>query len=396
MLCYVFSVIIQSAEAKNVTLRFWHSLAADGLFEELTQEFTRQNPDIAIIITNYPTEDLKTTLIFSSLKNDAPDVVLFPSDLLGYYGVFKLGEIPEKWFSKNLDKKFIQTTGADNKTYGIPVYTGNHLMLFYNKSLIDTPATTWTEMSKQLPMIAAKGAMPLALRINKMYWFISFLNAYGGYPIVDDRIVINRLAMVKALQAYKGLLDMQLTESNCDFECTNGRFFKGDFAYSFNGIWSLNDGKKHLGNNFAVAPLPTIDGLPLKPMRSTSVLAFPNNSLISEKSSALLTFSIYMQSVSVQKKLYEKMGVIPVDINLAKEISQHSNANKKAVMAQLDNTIDMSASPAMAALWPGMAKGVELYLANELTDKQAVDFIEKQISHELGKINRLKAMSSNE
>jgi len=91
LLCYVLSVPFNNAEAKNVTLRFWHSLAADGLFLELTKEFTKQNPNIEVITSNYPTDDLKTTLIFSALKNESPDVVLFPSDLLGYYGVFELG-----------------------------------------------------------------------------------------------------------------------------------------------------------------------------------------------------------------------------------------------------------------------------------------------------------------
>ena len=389
----VFILTSPSVIAEKVTLHFWHSYAADGFFKELADNFTKQNPEIKIVTTNYPTDDLKSTIVFSMFKNNAPDMVLFPSDLLGYFGVLKLGEVPNNWFDKATDPTFIQTTGQQKKFYGIPIYSGNHLMLFYNKSLVNEPATTWQEMAEQVPMLAKKGVKPLAMRINKMYWFISFLNAYDGFPLINNEVSINASAMKSALQAYKFLLDKKLTESDCDFECTNGRFFRGEFAYSFNGIWSYKDSNKHLGDKFSIAALPTIDGIDLKSMRSTTVLAFPNNSLHSEKSEAIFHFSNYMQSEDVQRKLYKNHGLIPVNRDLSEALLRQGNQNEKAVVHLLKNTIAMPASSEMSALWPGMAQGVELFLAEELTADQAVTFIKKQIKHELIKINKLdKAM----
>jgi len=392
----VFSLFSKETLAEKVTLHFWHSLEANGLFQELAQQFSILHPDIKIITKNYPTDDLKSTIIFSILKDEAPDVALFPSDLLGYYEVLKLGNIPLNWFSETITKTLIQTTGKQKKKYGIPIYTGNHLMLFYNKSLIDKPASTWQAMAEQRILLKEKGVTPLAIRINKMYWFISFLNAYGGFPIVEEKIVINRAAMIKALKAYKFLLDEQLTEIDCDFDCTNNRFFQGEFAYSLNGLWSYRDSKMRLGENFGVALLPSFNGLPLKPMRSTTVLAFPNNSLNSEKSLALKSFAHFMQSYSVQKQFYEKVDLIPVDEVVAKEIHQQTTYNKKIVLAQLDNTIAMPASAEMSAVWPGMTKGVELFLTQSLTAEQAVDFIEKQINKELEKIKHLVTVNTHD
>ncbi|PKI12885.1 sugar ABC transporter substrate-binding protein [Colwellia sp. 12G3] len=388
---FLFSSVALSAE--KVTLHFWHSYAAGGFYKELSENFTKQHPNIKIITTNYPTDDLKSTIVLSMFKNEAPDMVLFPSDLLGYYKVLKLGEVPAHWFNNNTESAAIQATGKGNELFGIPLYQGNHLMLYYNKSLVDTPATTWLEMANQVTMLEQKGVKPLAMRVNKMYWFISFLNAYNGFSLVNDEVVINELAMKKALKAYKFLLDKKLTEKSCDFDCTNERFFSGEFAYSFNGIWSYRDGKKRLGDNFAIAALPTIDGLPLKSMRSTTVLAFPNNSLHSEKAQAIFTFSNYLQSEKVQRHFYQKNGQIPVDANLVKTLQLQGSENQKIVLKLLENTFAMPTSAAMSAVWPGMALGVELYLAGELTADKTVIFIQKKIEHELYKIKQLEGVT---
>lgn len=376
--------------AEKVTLRFWHSYAADGFYKALAQDFTKQYPDIKIITTNYPTDDLKSTLIFSMLKNDAPDMVLFPSDLLGYYKVLKLGEVPMSWFSRTTELASIQTTGEDKKHYGIPLYQGNHLMLYYNKRLVDKPANTWQEMVNQLPQLAANDVKPLAMRLNKMYWFISFLNAYNGFSIEKNEIVINEESMKKALIAYKFLLDQNLTEIDCDFECTNERFFRGDFAYSFNGVWSYRESKKRLGDDLGITALPSINGLALKSMRSTIVLAFPNNSLHSEKSQAIFNFSNYLQSKAVQRNFYNINGLIPVDRNLLEAIQRQGSKEQKTVMNLLKNTVEMPTSSAMSAIWPGMSLGVELFLAEDLTAEQAITFIQNKLEQEVRKIKQLE------
>ncbi|MGL1957380.1 MAG: extracellular solute-binding protein [Colwellia sp.] len=383
-------------EAKKVTLHFWYTLSSDGFFNDLAQQFSDQHTDIDIITENYPTDNMASMLIFSMLKKEAPDIVLFPSDLLGYYSALKLGEVPSGWFSKAITKELIQLTGGERKHYGIPIYTGNHLLLFYNKSLINKPATTWQEMAEQAPLLMAKGVLPLAMRINKMYWFIAFLNAYDGFPIVNDEIVINRTAMIKALNAYKFLLEKQLTLSDCDLNCTNDKFFQGDFAYSFNGLWSYRKTKEKLAENFGITVLPTINGLPLKPMRATTVLAFPNNALHNEKSVAIEKFSMYLQSYAVQQQFYERVGVIPAHRDLANELTKNNNNHDTVILAQLKNTIAMPASPAMSALWPGMTKTVALFLAGELSAEQATVLIENKAERELKKIKRLVVVNNNE
>lgn len=95
----------------------------------------------------------------------------------------------------------------------------------HNTTTLDKPATLSLEIVNQIQGLTLKGVKPFAMRIKKMHWFINFLNTYAGFPVINDEVVIKPAAMKSALSAYKYLLDNNLTENNCDIDCTNTRFF---------------------------------------------------------------------------------------------------------------------------------------------------------------------------
>lgn len=395
-LLLIFIVIFpySKAIAKKITLDFWYAPFSPHIFQPLIADFHQKNPNIEIIVTNYPTDDMKATLIPATLKKEAPEIILIPNDFLGYQAAFQLGEIPQSWIAKSTSKKLINASLINQKQYAIPIYTGNHLLLFYNKSLIKTPASSWHAMKNQLPKLQAKSVKALAMRVNKMYWFISFLNAYNGFPIKKDNIEINIAATVSALKAFKRLISDKLTEANCNYDCVNSRFLKGEFAYAFNGLWAYQRYQQHFGENFGVAPLPSIDGLPIKSMSSAHVLAFPNYSSQSEKADAIKKFALFMQSDEVQITLYRTMHMIPANQKIRKNLK--INHNEKVILEQFKNTIAMPPSPSLEALWDAMDVAVNLFLAGDLTAEQTAQFIKKQSVRELQRIKRLNNTNNNQ
>ena len=53
----------------------------------------------------------------------------------------------------------------------------------------------------------------------------------------------------------------------------------------------------------------------------------------------------------------------------------------------------MPTASEMSAVWPGMTRGVELYLSDELTADEAIVFIQNKIEQELHKIKKLEKVN---
>lgn len=386
-LLFVLFINTHQLNAKTINLHLWATPFEPKLFNKITHLFHQQNPNINVIATSYPSDDFKAALIQTILKDEAPDMILIPNDLLGYHQVLQLAKIPKDWLLDTTSKKLLNEIKINQQQFAIPIFTGNHLLLFYNRQLIDKPAKTWQEMYQQHLKLQAKSINTLGINISKMYYFIGFLNAYNGFPVKGSNIVINIDTTVKALKAYKRLITDNLVDIHCDYVCKNQQFFNGELAYNIDGLWAYQNNKRRLKENLAVALLPTLDGLKLKSMSGSHVLAFPNNSSQSEKASVIKKFAHFLQGDQIQTLLYQQLHMIPANQNTRRNLL--TNNDDKVIFEQLSQTITMPVSTAMEALWDGMDVGVNLFLNDQLNAVQAAQFIKKQTARQLIRIKRL-------
>ena len=71
------------------------------------------------------------------------------------------------------------------KLWGLPDNYGNHLMLFYNKALVqEVPPNTdaWIRQLKSLTD-GANSQYGLVYPLSESYWLMPWLSGHGGWPL---------------------------------------------------------------------------------------------------------------------------------------------------------------------------------------------------------------------
>lgn len=350
----------------------------------LLDEFAAKND---IVIKRYwqSQADLKVALIEAIESGSAPDAVIIPADHLGLHRWMNYSVINAEDISVSLSENVLATATIDNKLYGAPFMQGNHLMLFYNKRWVSEPAQSFEAIEQQHERFAQLGVRTIAWNFNEMYFFAPFLGAYGGWPVEQGQLNLHSSAMIQALKAYQVLSQYQSVDPNCDYSCAFDAFIKGELAYTINGDWAIREFSEALGDDLGIALLPSLEGNTLLPMNSSHVLAFPDNALESNKKEALLKLMHYLQSPSVQTRMWQELKVFPVETSAFDLATKTGNENLQTALQQLLQSRAMPSEAAMTYAWGAMAKGYERFINNINTAEQASQLMQSLAERELSK-----------
>lgn len=336
---------------------FWNNQQASDIVNAICRDFTRKT-GIPVDSSWISQADYRASLLRHALDGDLPDVAMVPADFLSMAPELTLSVIPAGVQVKGLLPGPVEAGTYGDQVLGAPVTWGNHLMLFYNRDLVKTPARTFAELEQQAVELRARGVKPLGINFGEMYWLAPFMGAYGGWPINDQgQLYLRTPATVQALEFFFGLVDKGLTLKECRTDCANERFVRGEFAYAIAGDWMYRDVQEKMGKKLGVTTIPMIDNRVVTPMFSSYVLIFPNKSLEGPKKDALIKFIRYMQSPEVQRRWAYEGRLFPVTEKVFKEMTAKADENLKGSLAQLRLARPMPNARRMAFAWEGMAKG---------------------------------------
>lgn len=322
-------------------------------------------------------DDLKTLLIKGKHKNTLPDVVLAPSDLSSLAPQINLSKLPASLLSKELMPEALNSMRYQGNYYGVPVMGGNHLVLYYNKKYVKSPAKNWQELKSQAAALREQGIEPIGWNYSEMYWFTGFAATFGGAPLTNGKPSLNSKAYADALVFYKELADSGLVDPTCNYDCGHKDFQKERFAYSINGEWALADLEKALAENLGIAVIPAIGDKPFRPLFSTLGLVFPNHSLQGAKKEALSELVRFAQSQEFQDTLFSEGRFLPVNQNSFKHVQGNATENIQMLLKQLAQSKPMPPDPIIANTWIGMKKGFERYMAGISSAQDATNYMQK-------------------
>ncbi|MGY5449983.1 sugar ABC transporter substrate-binding protein [Agarivorans sp. MS3-6] len=352
-------------------------------FSELLDEFSKQYNHQVTIYT-ITSDSLKPTLIKSVMQGQSADVVFAPSDVIGIARQAKFSEVPETLISSDMSKELLLTASIDQKIYGIPILQGNHLMLFYNRRFVGKPAKTWQELLEQQPVIEKQGVATIGWNYSEMYWFAGFYNTFGGRMTRGKKVTLNEPAMHDALNFYRNIATRNLVSADCAYDCGYRDFIEGKVAYAINGEWAIDDFEKQLDDDLGIAVIPSIGERPFRPLSSSLVLVFPNQSLSSAKAAALRQLSEFLQTPEVQLRLHTQARFLPANSALIQQIKQQSTSNEQAILSQLELAVPMSAEAAQASAWVGMRKGFELFNKGLVDAEKASGYMQQYADRDYG------------
>lgn len=344
-------------------------------FQQLFDEFSAQT-NIKLSVKNFSNNDLKSALIQSANMSQLPDIVIVPSDFIG---LTELGfsTIPDTWLSQSLSADALKSAMVADDYKGIPIIYGNHLLLYYNKSIINKPASNWNEL------ISQKTRLPLDTQLigwnyYEMYWFVPFLGTFGEFPYIDNKVNLQTSGMAEALAWYRELAEKNVVDKNCDYDCSSSAFLSGKLAYTINGSWAFNQYSDELKENLGIALLPQYRGNDMKPYFSSHVIAFPNNGieLGFEKAEKLKQFAEYFQNAQTQMAIWQQLRSLPTNAAIINQLVADAGPNLKVLFEQLKASEPMPNDRNMAIIWEAMLKGVNRYLADIFDNHKAAEYMQ--------------------
>jgi ABC-type glycerol-3-phosphate transport system substrate-binding protein len=156
----------------------------------------------------------------------------------------------------------LQGASRDELLWGLPDTTGFHLLLFYNKDLVDTPPTSTADMIKLAGTLREGSRWGLGVNSYDPLWLLPWLTPYGGW-LVDEtgHPSLNTPAMEAALALYLEWQDRD--EGTAPIETYNqvrDRFLAGNLGMMIDGEWAIAELDRASRIDWGVAVLPTVDG----------------------------------------------------------------------------------------------------------------------------------------
>ncbi|MBD1390237.1 extracellular solute-binding protein [Neiella sp. HB171785] len=373
-----------SVSAKSADIELWHAHQAQDFVVHLAEQFEAETGQ-KIRISAYKTSRVKAELLLGAKNNVLPDIIFVPSDFLGLYHELKLNRLDDSWLDPAISAGAKDTAIVDGKLFGVPVIQGNHLMLYYNKSLVDEPAATWQQLFEQKDKLSSKGVRTIGWNYGEMFWFVAFLGAYGSTPITNGEVTLDTPQMVAALRFYQSLGSRGLIDPACDYNCAQKDFVERSTAYSINGDWAYADLSDELGEDLGLAILPAIDDKPLKPFSSTFTLAFPRVMGDSKRQAVLRQFARFVQTEAIQRQTYQHYQLLPTNSIVFNALKQSVSGQQRLLLQQLAMTNPMPSEAAMAIVWQAMAMAYKRFVNNGYTPEQTAQYMQQVAEKELAR-----------
>jgi arabinogalactan oligomer/maltooligosaccharide transport system substrate-binding protein len=333
-------------------------------------------PGSTLEITHYDTENLRTEFQTAALAGTGPDFMWTVNDHAGPFTTAGLIQPVDDLVDLSLFVEgAVSAVEIDGQHWGIPVSNGNHLMLLYNKSIIDTPPTTVDELIA-LKDSVPEGIQPFAYNLNEPFWLVPWWGAFGANPVLGEdghTPSINTEGMVQALQLVHDFkYTYGIVPQECDYDCADTLFKEGQVAVIINGDWSLAGYKDVLGDDLGVAVIPTPEGGSTPaPYTSGKFLMFPI-SLEGDKYDVAVAFAQYLATdVATQIALNVPFSRLPALTEALDDEAVTGDAILAGSAMQMAAGTGMPPQAEMRCVWDSLRPNLEAVMGDASTPEDA-------------------------
>ncbi|MBI4674778.1 MAG: extracellular solute-binding protein [Chloroflexi bacterium] len=150
----------------------------------------------------------------------------------------------------------------DGTLYGVPVSTGNNLVLYYNKKLLKEPPKDTDALIRLGATLTkeASGQYTLAYDTTNPFWLLPWLGGYKGAALASDgrTPTLNTRAMTETLTLLKTFKDKKVALPDADLGIADAIFTDGRAAMIINGDEALNTYQTRFGSDLGVTRLPPV------------------------------------------------------------------------------------------------------------------------------------------
>jgi arabinogalactan oligomer/maltooligosaccharide transport system permease protein len=414
-----------SKEHRRV-VTIWHQSrpAERQLLADEIARFEASHPDIHVRALYKETEELRSGFQAAALAGAGPELVYGPSDVLDTFHTMGILQDLTPWFPAELQTDFVEgaltylpsrNEPANRELVQIGDRFGNHLALVYNRRFIQSPPKTTDEMVKLAVANTVdsqegggrKQRYGLVWNFTEPFFAIPFLTGFGGWVFAEPTSGAERTAdsiatasspvpaldSPAAIAAYSFIASLQekyqVVPANCDYELADSLFKTGRAAMIINGDWSWADYLDDPDIDAAVAPLPVVSetGLPMRPMIAPKGYSLNVNTQ-GETADAALAFVRHMTSDEVQRRIVERLRMMPARKSARQDPLFDSDPTLRASLAQLENGRLMPVATELRAVWDAMRPSYQALLAGATTPEAAANQMQRDALLKIEQMHR--------
>ncbi|MDE7171831.1 MAG: extracellular solute-binding protein [Oscillospiraceae bacterium] len=315
-----------NAEPEKVNLTVWtpsedQNPDLGAWVVTMCDKFNEEHPEWDITFDYGVCSESDAKKLVTQDVDKAADVFLFGSTgletLCQANALTEWGGTYKQFVEDNYPESLVDTLNFDGGLYGVPITTDTYFM-YYDKSVFSE------DDAKSLDTMLEKGkvAFPLA----NGYYLAAFYLANGCTffgPNGQDRAAGIDLGGDKAVAVTNLLVDLVANPNFIVAEPSDaiGMMREGNCDAYVCGTWQATQTQEVLGENYGVAPLPSvmIDGVnsQIRPFTSAKAVGVKSTTKYPEVS---LNLAMYLAGYEGQKLHYELRGYVPCENQLVTEV----------------------------------------------------------------------------
>jgi len=367
-------------EAEPVEIVLWTKEGeADGglqFVQSLADDFTAFNPYVTFEVINKDVETLREDFLTAGLAGSLPDLLWTVNDHAGPFTDAELLMAVDDLFEL---EKYVDSALAaarlGGQTWGVPISNGNHLMLLYNKDLVETPPTNTDELIEMAQELTTGDQYGLVYNQTEPFWLVPWLGGFGGTVFAEDgkTPTLDTPEMVATLQfLYDIKYTTPIVPPESDYDGADTLFKEGKAAMIINGDWSLGGYKESFGDRLGVARIPQVSDTGEWPHPYTSGTYFMlPYSLEGAKLEAVIDFIRFVTSANNQALMIAKLNRLPA---LEAALDDPLIANDPILKGSADQMVVGTPMPTVSEMrcnWDGMKPEMQAVLADTKAPEDA-------------------------
>lgn len=380
---------------EEVTLKLWEAdeeRIDTEILDPLIERFERKYTNVTVERTHAGSvEDLRQNTQTAYMGGQGPDLVLSPFDHIGPFSIMGLAQPLDELMSQDMKDKYIDAAlpgmSLHGETYGVPVTMGNHLMLMYNKNIVDEAPETWSELIEvaKANTVDEDGdglvdKYGLAYNLNEPFWWAAFHGGFGGWVFDEEyNPTLNTEATVDSLEFVHSLkFEHEIVPKESDYDLMDSLFKEGNVAFIINGDWSIEGYKNAENIDLGVAPIPRFEktGKYGQPMTSGKGFIMLTE-LPEQKQIAAIKFIDFMTSTAAQE-LYVDNNFLPSNDQAYGLPQIQNDPVMKGSAEQLRNGKAMPVVPEMRGVWDAVRPALQSVMSDDLTPEAAAEQMQKE------------------
>ncbi|MBM4431027.1 MAG: extracellular solute-binding protein [Chloroflexi bacterium] len=345
---------------------------ADGglqFVQSLVDAYKDIAPNVTIeLVKKTDVEELREDFLTAGLAGNLPDLLWTVNDHAGPFTDAGLIQPVDNLFDLS---KYVEAALAacqlDGKTWGVPISSGNHLMLIYNKDLVPEPPKDTEELIKIGLELTKGDTYGLVFNQTEPFWLVPWLGGFKGAVFAADgkTPTLNTQAMIDTLQF---LYDIKYTTPiiplESDYNGADSLFKEGKAGMIINGDWSLG-AYTDAGMNFGVAPIPIVKSTGEYPKPYTSGVYFMFAEGVSgaklEAAKDFVEFCTSANNQALQVAVLKRLPALEAALD---NPLISSNPILKGSAAQMVEGTPMPTVSEMRCNWDAMKPEMQAVLAN--------------------------------